>query len=106
MLRKGTVGYRCRACQHQAQASRFMQDKIGQEFEGTVSGLTEWGMYVEIEPTKIEGMVSLREFTKDYLVFDEEKYFIVAKASGRKFTSETKSKCASSAQTWSRSYRL
>ena len=42
--------------------------------------------YVEIEPTKIEGMVSLREFTKDYLVFDEEKYFIVAKASGRKFT--------------------
>jgi ribonuclease R len=43
-------------------------------------------MYVEIEPTKIEGMVSLREFTKDYLVFDEEKYLIVAKASGRKFT--------------------
>ncbi len=64
----------------------FLQDKIGQEFEGTVSGLTEWGMYVEIEPTKIEGMVSLREFTKDYLVFDEEKYLIVAKASGRKFT--------------------
>ncbi len=64
----------------------FMQDKIGQVFDGTVSGLTEWGMYVEIEPTKIEGMVSLREFTKDYLVFDEEKYFIVAKASGRKFT--------------------
>ena len=39
----------------------FMQDKIGRLFDGHVSGLTEWGIYVEIEPAKIEGMISLRE---------------------------------------------
>ena len=52
----------------------FMQDKLGQEFEGTVSGITEWGMYVEIEPTKIEGMVSLREIKSDFFEFDEARY--------------------------------
>ena len=57
----------------------FMQDKIGQEFNGTVSGITEWGMYVEIEPTKIEGMVSLREIRSDYYEFDEVKYRLVGK---------------------------
>lgn len=63
----------------------YMTDKIGQEFEGFVSGLTEWGIYVEIEPTKIEGMVSLRDIREDYLEFDEEKYETRAKASGRVF---------------------
>ena len=63
----------------------FMQDKIGREFDGTVSGLTEWGIYVEIEPTKIEGMVSLREVREDYLVFDEENYRTVGKGTGRIF---------------------
>lgn len=64
----------------------FMQDKIGQEFEGTISGLTEWGMYVEIEPTKIEGMVALREITSDYFSFDEDNYKLVGKASGKVYT--------------------
>jgi ribonuclease R len=63
----------------------FMQDKVGQEFEGTISGLTEWGMYVEIEPTKIEGMVMLKEVKEDYLMFNEEKYNIIGKASKRVF---------------------
>ncbi|MCK9626102.1 MAG: ribonuclease R [Bacteroidales bacterium] len=63
----------------------FMQDKVGQEFEGTISGLTEWGMYVEIEPTKIEGMVMLKEVKEDYLMFNEEKYNIIGKASKRIF---------------------
>ncbi|MBQ0025481.1 MAG: ribonuclease R [Bacteroidales bacterium] len=63
----------------------FMEDKIGQEFEGSISGLTEWGIYVEIEPTHIEGMVSLRDIREDYLQFDEEKYETRGKASGRVF---------------------
>ncbi|MCF0178069.1 MAG: ribonuclease R, partial [Bacteroidales bacterium] len=50
----------------------FMQDKVGKEFEGTISGLTEWGMYMEIEPSKIEGMVAIREMKWDYFSFDEE----------------------------------
>ncbi len=66
--------------------TEFMQDKIGQIFDGTVSGLTEWGMYVEIEPTKVEGMVSLRGIAEDYFTFDEEKYQIVGKTSGRVIT--------------------
>ena len=57
----------------------FMQDKIGQEFEGSVSGITEWGMYVEIEPTKVEGMVSLREMRSDFFEYDETHYRLVGR---------------------------
>ena len=63
----------------------FMQDYVGQEFDGTISGLTEWGIYVEVEPTKIEGMVSLRDVTEDWLIFDQENFVTRAKASGRVF---------------------
>ena len=63
----------------------YMQDYVGQEFDGTISGLTEWGIYVEVEPTKIEGMVSIRDIREDYLVFDEENFVTRAKASGRVF---------------------
>ena len=59
----------------------FMQDKVGYEFEGHISGLTEWGMYVEIEPTKIEGMVALRDISSDYFEFDQDRYRIVGKRS-------------------------
>ncbi len=54
----------------------FMQDKVGQEFVGHISGLTEWGMYVEIEPTHIEGMVALRSIKSDFFEFDEKFYRI------------------------------
>ena len=63
----------------------FMQDKIGRVFDGHVSGLTEWGIYVEIDPTKVEGMISLREIRSDWYQFDEEKYETRGKASGRVF---------------------
>ncbi len=59
----------------------FMQDKVGMEFDGAISGLTEWGMYVEIEPTKIEGMVSLREIRSDFFEFDEAHYRLVGRHS-------------------------
>lgn len=64
----------------------FMQDKVGQIFDGSISGLTEWGMYVEIEPTKIEGMVSLREIHTDYFIFDEENYQLIGKGTGKRYT--------------------
>ena len=57
----------------------FMQDKVGYEFEGHVSGLTEWGIYVEVEPTKIEGMVPLRDIKSDFFEFDQDHYRIVGK---------------------------
>ena len=60
----------------------FMQDKVGGEYEGHISGLTEWGMYVEIEPTKIEGMVALRDIQSDFFEFDQEHYRIIGKRTG------------------------
>lgn len=59
----------------------FMQDKVGSEFDGHVSGLTDWGMYVQIEPTQIEGMVALRDIKSDFFEFDEEHYRIVGRHS-------------------------
>ena len=57
----------------------FMQDKVGYTFGGHVSGLTEWGMYVEIEPTKIEGMVPLRDIRSDFFEFDADHYRLVGR---------------------------
>ena len=57
----------------------YMQDKVGMEYEGTVSGITEWGMYVEIDETHIEGMVPMREMKSDFFEFDEDHYRLVGK---------------------------
>ena len=59
----------------------FMEDKVGYTFGGNVSGLTEWGMYVEIEPTKIEGMVPLRDIKSDFFEFDADRYRLVGRRS-------------------------
>ena len=61
----------------------FMQDKIGNEYEGNISGLTEWGMYVEIKPTMIEGMVALRDVKTDFFEFDEQNYLIRGRRTGK-----------------------
>ena len=60
----------------------FMEDKVGYTFGGHVSGLTEWGMYVEIEPTMIEGMVPLRDIRSDFFEFDQDHYRLVGKRTG------------------------
>ncbi len=59
----------------------FMREKIGQEFDGTISGVTEFGIYVEVDENKCEGMVPLRELMDDYYEFDERNYCLV----GRRF---------------------
>jgi ribonuclease R len=59
----------------------FMEDKVGQEFDGHVSGVTEWGIYVEIDPTKIEGMVPYRTIKGDFYVYDEDHYRAVGRRS-------------------------
>jgi ribonuclease R len=57
--------------------AEFLEDQIGVEFTGIVSGVTEWGMYVEIEENKCEGMVRLRDITDDYYTLDEKNYAII-----------------------------
>ena len=60
----------------------YMEDKVGFTFGGHVSGLTEWGMYVEIEPTMIEGMVALRDIKSDFFEFDADRYRLIGRRSG------------------------
>lgn len=52
----------------------FMSDKIGQVFEGVISGISEWGIYVELNESKCEGMVPMRDLDDDYYEFDEKNY--------------------------------
>ena len=63
----------------------YMQDFVGQVFDGVISGVTEWGLYVELNDTKIEGMVPIRELQDDYYVFDEDNYCLVGRGSGRTY---------------------
>ena len=63
----------------------FMKERIGEEFEGSISGVTEWGLYVELEDTHIEGMVAMRDLSDEFYAFDEEEYAAVGTRSGRKF---------------------
>ncbi|CAL2080479.1 ribonuclease R [Tenacibaculum sp. 190524A05c] len=59
---------------------KFMQDHQNEEFEGVVSGVTEWGIYVEILSNKCEGMVRIRDIKDDYYIFDEKQYAVVGQA--------------------------
>lgn len=56
---------------------KFMQDHQDQEFIGVISGVTEWGIYVEIIENKCEGMVRIRDIKGDYYIFDEKEYAII-----------------------------
>lgn len=57
----------------------FMSDKLGQEFSGTISGVTQWGFYVELDESKCEGLVSITELEDDYYMFDEKNYCIAGR---------------------------
>ncbi len=60
---------------------KYMQDHKDQEFVGVISGVTEWGIYVEIIENKCEGMVRIREIKDDYYTFDEKQYALVGEIS-------------------------
>lgn len=56
----------------------FMQQHIGKEYPGTISGVTDWGVYVELE-NKIEGMIPVSELDDDFYIFDERNYALVGR---------------------------
>ncbi len=64
----------------------FMLGNIGKEFDGTISGVSEWGIYVEEVETKAEGMVRLKNMTDDIYVLDQKNYAIVGSKNKKKYT--------------------
>jgi len=64
----------------------FLKDSIGEIFDGVISDLTDWGIYVELKANKCEGMVPLRDMDDDYYVFDEENYAIYGKHTRRRYS--------------------
>jgi len=61
---------------------KFMQDHKDEEFVGVISGVTDWGIYVEIIANKCEGMVSVRDMKDDHYTFDQDQYAMVGKNNG------------------------
>ena len=59
---------------------KYMQDHKDEVFDGVITGVTEWGIYVEITKNKCEGMVRIRDIKSDYYIFDEEQYAIVGQS--------------------------
>jgi ribonuclease R len=64
----------------------FMQNKIGQIFDGTITGVTEWGIYAEDSATRAEGMIKLSSLGDDYYVLDAKKYRIVGEKTKKTYT--------------------
>ena len=64
----------------------FMSERVGLEFEGVISGVTEWGLYVEINENKCEGMVPMRDLGDDYYDFDEKNYCLIGRRHHKKFS--------------------
>lgn len=62
----------------------FMQDHIGKIYPGTISGITDWGIYVELE-NKIEGMIPIRELDDDFYIFDEKNYALVGRHTNKTY---------------------
>jgi len=65
--------------------AEYLLEQIGTEFLGIISGVTEWGMYVEIEENKCEGMIRLRDLTDDFYALDEKNYAIIGQRKKKKY---------------------
>lgn len=63
----------------------FMRDHLGETYDAVISGITEWGVYAELEENKIEGMIPMRDLDDDFYMFDEENYCLVGHYTRKKF---------------------
>lgn len=64
----------------------FMKNTIGETFNGVVSGVTQWGIYVEIEENKCEGMISVRSLKDDFYEYDEAEYALIGEKTKKRYT--------------------
>ncbi len=63
----------------------YMQERVGQTFAGTITGVTEWGVYVEEKETKCEGMIKLKDLGDDFFTLDEKNYTVKGEKTGKAF---------------------
>lgn len=63
----------------------YMKRHIGNEFEGVISGITQYGIYVEIKQILVEGMIAVRDLKDDYYLYDEKKYCLIGERKGKIF---------------------
>lgn len=63
----------------------FMSDKVGQVFDGVISGVTEWGLYVELVENKCEGLIHIRNLGDDFYEFDEDNYCLTGRRNKKSF---------------------
>ncbi len=63
----------------------FMKDKEGEIFDGVISGVSEWGLFVEIVENKCEGLVPIRDLDDDYYQFDEDNYCLIGRQTNRRY---------------------
>jgi ribonuclease R len=63
----------------------FMKDHLGEVYEGLISGVTEWGLFVEINDNKCEGLVPMRDLADDYYDFDEKNYCLVGRRHNNRY---------------------
>ncbi len=63
----------------------FMSDKLGKTYDGVISGVTEWGIYIEINENKCEGMIPIRELDDDFYELDEKNYRLVGRRTRREY---------------------
>lgn len=64
----------------------YMQGFLGETFEGIISGVADWGIYVELSESKCEGLVPIRDLADDYYSYDEKNYCLVGRTSGRRYS--------------------
>ena len=63
----------------------YMSERLGQVYDGVISGVTDWGIYVELNENKCEGMIPIRFLDDDYYEFDEKNYCIVGRHTGKRY---------------------
>ena len=63
-----------------------MQDRLGEIYEGVISGVNEWGFYVELDENKCEGLVPVRDLADDYYDFDEKNFCLIGRKYHNKYT--------------------
>ncbi|KAB2813877.1 ribonuclease R [Phaeocystidibacter luteus] len=63
--------------------AKYLEKFVGEEFAGVITGVTDWGVFVELNENYCEGMIRIRDFRDDYYIYDEKNHQIIGESSGR-----------------------